>query len=235
MTGSPAVISVGRLVDGKDPITALRAFLGFAAGAPGAELWWIYHDDRLEPRLLAELDVNPALASRVHLVGRVDRAAMGAWLSGADVFLSASRHEGSGYALIEAIRCGCTPVVSNIAPHRAIAGPLGPRFPRPAMSHRRPRRSALWRSIAMRRWRGSTRTSPGTRWRSRALPRITPRRDRIAPAAATRAVARRHRRPVLRRPCATRRPAPSPSIDAHNSYVPVPSGRASMRHRTTCP
>lgn len=128
MTGSPAVVNVGRLVPGKDPLTALRAFCADALDAPTAELWWLYHDSELEGALRDELSRHPAVESRVHLVGRVEPSEVGAWLSGADVFLSASRHEGSGYALIEAIRCGCTPVVSDIAPHRAIAGDLGERF-----------------------------------------------------------------------------------------------------------
>jgi glycosyltransferase involved in cell wall biosynthesis len=128
MTGSPAVVSVGRLVPGKDPVTALRAFCTYAGGVAGAELWWLYHDAELEPALREELMRWPAVADRVHLVGRVEPEQIGAWLSGADVFLSASRHEGSGYALIEAVRCGCVPVVSDIAPHRAIVGGLGERF-----------------------------------------------------------------------------------------------------------
>lgn len=128
MTGSPAVVNVGRLVPGKDPLTALRAFCAYAHDAPEAELWWLYHDSELEGALRDELSRHQAVASRVHLVGRVEPSEMGAWLSGAEVFLSSSRHEGSGYALIEAIRCGCTPVVSDIAPHRAIAGDLGERF-----------------------------------------------------------------------------------------------------------
>jgi glycosyltransferase involved in cell wall biosynthesis len=36
------------------------------------------------------------------------------WYSASDVFISASHHEGSGYALIEAIHCGCYPVITNI-------------------------------------------------------------------------------------------------------------------------
>ncbi len=128
MTGSPAVVSVGRLIPGKDPLTALVAFCAFAARSPGSELWWLFHDGELEGAVRAELARHPGAAGRVHLVGRVSHDEVGAWLSGADVFLSASMREGSGYALIEAIRCGCTPVVTDIAPHRAIAGSLGVRF-----------------------------------------------------------------------------------------------------------
>lgn len=129
MVGEPAVVNVGRLVPGKDPLIALRAFCRYASSVPGATLWWLYHDAELEGALRAELDAHREVAGRVHLVGRVAASEVGVWLSGGDVFLSASRHEGSGYALIEAIRCGCTPVVSDIAPHRAIAAGLGERFP----------------------------------------------------------------------------------------------------------
>jgi glycosyltransferase involved in cell wall biosynthesis len=127
MTGSPSVVAVGRLVAGKDPLTALRGFAGFVARASDAELWWLYQDATIEHDVRAEITWL-GLDERVHLVGRVERDDMSAWLSGADIVLSASRHEGSGYALIEAIRCGCTPVVSDIAPHRAIVGELGTRF-----------------------------------------------------------------------------------------------------------
>ena len=53
---------------------------------------------------------------------------MADYYSAADVYVSASRSEGSGYALIEALACGLTPVVTDIAPFRAIAGEVGARF-----------------------------------------------------------------------------------------------------------
>ncbi len=126
--GEPAVICVGRLVPGKDPLTAVRGFLRFAAQAPNAHLWWLFHDDMLRAGLERELSAAGEPGERVHLVGEVGAHEVGAWLSACDVFVSASRHEGSGYSLIEALRCGCTPVVSDIAPHRAIAGEVGARF-----------------------------------------------------------------------------------------------------------
>lgn len=33
-----------------------------------------------------------------------------------------SHHEGSGYALVEALACGCVPVVTDVPPFRAITG-----------------------------------------------------------------------------------------------------------------
>jgi glycosyltransferase involved in cell wall biosynthesis len=46
----------------------------------------------------------------------------------ADIFVSASHREGSGYALIEALACGLVPVVTDIPAFRAIAGPCGERW-----------------------------------------------------------------------------------------------------------
>jgi glycosyltransferase involved in cell wall biosynthesis len=124
--GSPAVLIVGRLNDGKDPLTAVEAFGQFAIAAPDAHLWMIYTDAPLEPEVRRAAE---PLADRVHLVGAVPHHDMAAWFSGSDIVLSASRQEGSGYALIEALSCGCTPVVTDIGPHRAIVGNLGRRFP----------------------------------------------------------------------------------------------------------
>jgi glycosyltransferase involved in cell wall biosynthesis len=62
-------------------------------------------------------------------MGAVPHHDMAEWFSGSDIMFSASRHEGSGYALVEALACGCTPVVTDIGPHRVIVGDLGRRFP----------------------------------------------------------------------------------------------------------
>ena len=44
------------------------------------------------------------------------------YYAAADVFISGSHHEGSGYALIEAMSAGLVPVVTDIPSFRAIAG-----------------------------------------------------------------------------------------------------------------
>jgi glycosyltransferase involved in cell wall biosynthesis len=45
---------------------------------------------------------------------------MPAWYSASDLFVLGSSHEAAGYALIEACACGLLPVVTDIAPFRAI-------------------------------------------------------------------------------------------------------------------
>ena len=139
MRGDPAVIWVGRLNDGKDPVTAVRAFAALARRAPDAQLWMLYQDATLERDVHdalriadadadADGDAHPELDDRVHLVGAVPHDEMAAWFSSADIALSTSRHEAAGFSLLEALACGCTPVVTDIAPHRAIVGNLGRRF-----------------------------------------------------------------------------------------------------------
>ena len=62
------------------------------------------------------------------LVGRLDRAELPNYYAAADVFISGSHYEGSGYALIEALSAGVVPVVTNIPSFRAIAGDTGARW-----------------------------------------------------------------------------------------------------------
>jgi glycosyltransferase involved in cell wall biosynthesis len=126
VVGSPAIVWVGRLNEGKDPLTAVRALA--ALDSDSAHVWMIFQTATLQAEVLAEIGLFPGLHDRVHLIGEVPHDDIGLWLSAADVFLSTSHHEGSGYSLIEALACGCTPVVSDIAPHRAIVGDLGKQF-----------------------------------------------------------------------------------------------------------
>ena len=123
--GDPAIAWVGRLDANKDPMTVLDAIELAAPELPGLRLWCCYHAGGLLPRIEARIAESPALRDRVHLLGRLphDRVAM--LLSAADIFMLASHHEGSGYALIEALACGAAPIVSDIPSFRALAGTAG--------------------------------------------------------------------------------------------------------------
>jgi len=59
-----------------------------------------------------------ALSDRVRLLGSVEHGRLAAFYSAADLFVLGSHHEGSGYALIEALACGCVPVVTDVPPFR---------------------------------------------------------------------------------------------------------------------
>jgi glycosyltransferase involved in cell wall biosynthesis len=47
---------------------------------------------------------------------------MAAYFSAADLFIVGSHHEGSGYAVIEALACGAMPVVTDIPTFRRLTG-----------------------------------------------------------------------------------------------------------------
>jgi glycosyltransferase involved in cell wall biosynthesis len=129
-SGSPAVIWVGRLNPGKDPLTAIRAFAAAARSESmrGATLNLLYTDPADEAKVRAELGRHHGLAERVTLVGAVAHTEMASWFTSSDLILSTSHHEGSGYALLEALSCGCVPVVTDLPSHATIAGPWGTRF-----------------------------------------------------------------------------------------------------------
>ena len=126
--GDPVVLWVGRLNGGKDPITALKGLEIAFEQVAGARGWMIYHDAPLERDVREFVAQSPSLRDRVVLLGRVPHPEMARYYSAADIFISASHREGSGYALIEAMACGVVPVVTDIPSHRTIAGDCGARW-----------------------------------------------------------------------------------------------------------
>lgn len=129
LIGTPVVLWVGRLIESKDPLTAIAAFALAARELPEAQLHLIATDRALEVPVCDAIAELGALGKRVHLHDPVARDAMRALYRMADIFLSTSRREGSGYALIEAISEGCVPVATAIPSHRAIVGDLARTFP----------------------------------------------------------------------------------------------------------
>lgn len=111
--GSPAVLWVGRDTPGKDLDTVMRAFAMLRESHPAARLH-LLQTEPLRP------DRHP-LPDGVHAKGPVPLALMPRWYSAADLLVSASRHEGSGYAVIEAIACASPVVLSDIPSFRSIA------------------------------------------------------------------------------------------------------------------
>lgn len=121
--GNPCVVWVGRLIRGKDPMTVLEGVALAAARLPDLRLWCAF--GAAAPMLAevrARIAGNPQLAGRVHLLGEVPHAHVEALLRAADLFVSGSRAEGSGYAALEALACGVTPVLTDIPAFRALTG-----------------------------------------------------------------------------------------------------------------
>jgi glycosyltransferase involved in cell wall biosynthesis len=111
---------VGRLNVGKDPMTVINAFEKYIIACPQARLFMIYQTEELLPVIKRKLAENMQLQKAVILKGKVDHAEIEIWYNAADYFISGSHKEGSGYALIEAMSCGCIPVVTNIPSFKKI-------------------------------------------------------------------------------------------------------------------
>lgn len=120
MRGDPVYLSAGRLDTIKDPLTMLRGFERIASSQPDARLYLYYLTAEMLPEITAFLNERPALLDRVELRGRAPLEHMEAIYSSADFLLQASLREWSGLAVIEALSCGCIPIVSDIPSFRML-------------------------------------------------------------------------------------------------------------------
>jgi glycosyltransferase involved in cell wall biosynthesis len=120
MHGHPAVLWVGHLQAGKDPLTALEGVSLAAQRLPGLQLWCAYGSAPLLAQVQARIARDAWLAGRVHLLGPVPHGRVQTLMQAADLYLSASHAEGSGYAALEAMACGTTPVLADIPSFRAL-------------------------------------------------------------------------------------------------------------------
>jgi glycosyltransferase involved in cell wall biosynthesis len=128
MDGDPVYLSAGRLDGIKDPLTMLRGFERIAAEQPNARLYLYYLTSEMLDDITSFISDRHGLAGRIELRGRAPLKQMEAVYSSADFILQASTREWSGLAVIEAMSCGCIPIVSDIPSFRRITG--GGRFGR---------------------------------------------------------------------------------------------------------
>jgi glycosyltransferase involved in cell wall biosynthesis len=128
LTGDPLILWVGRLNENKDPLTVVRGLGDAFHAMRDARACMVYSNGTLEGQVRRAAGVAPDLRERITFVGRVPYERMSLYYSAADFFVSGSRQEGSGYALIEAMACGVVPVVTDIPPFRVIAGDCGVRW-----------------------------------------------------------------------------------------------------------
>jgi glycosyltransferase involved in cell wall biosynthesis len=120
--GDPCVLWVGRLTRGKDPLAVLDGIARVTARLPDLRLWCAFGAAPMLAEVRARIADDARLAGRVHLLGEVPHARIEALLRAADLFVSGSHAEGSGYAAMEAIACGVTPVLTDIPAFRALTG-----------------------------------------------------------------------------------------------------------------
>lgn len=129
--GAPALLWVGRLDANKDPLTVLRGFERLLVARPAATLTMVFGAAELLPDLGRMLAARPALSACVQLRGALPQEALAELYASADVFVLGSHHEGSGFALLEALSFGVTPVVTDIPAFHCIldGGRVGALFP----------------------------------------------------------------------------------------------------------
>ncbi len=114
----PIYIWVGRLIQVKNPLFLLEEIAVFLKKQPTAHLYLMYHDETL----LEECRKLTKGLSNVKFLGKVPHQELNDWFSAADYFVSASLREGSGYALCEAMACGCIPIVPSIGAFQFMTG-----------------------------------------------------------------------------------------------------------------
>ncbi|MDB5971983.1 MAG: glycosyltransferase [Hydrocarboniphaga sp.] len=120
--GDPCLLWVGHLNPGKDPMAVLDGVAAAVRQLPGLQLWCCYASAALLEAMRRRIDRDPLLAGRVHLLGRVAHAQVQELMRAADLFVLGSHAESCGYAVMEALACGVTPVVTDIPSFRALTG-----------------------------------------------------------------------------------------------------------------
>jgi glycosyltransferase involved in cell wall biosynthesis len=109
---------IGHLNQNKDPLVLLDGFNKLLQNHDGLILYMIYDDDTLLAEVKNIINNNELLFKNVVLVGKIDYQEIEFYCSGADFFVLGSHYEGSGYALCEALACGCIPIVTDIPSFR---------------------------------------------------------------------------------------------------------------------
>jgi glycosyltransferase involved in cell wall biosynthesis len=129
LSGAPLILWVGRLTANKDPLTVLD---GLEAALPllhDARVAFLFSEQMLGDQVAERIKSSAVLSDRISLIGRVPHDEIANYYGAADLFVSGSHSEGSGYALIEALACGLVPIVTDIPSFRTIAGAAGVFWP----------------------------------------------------------------------------------------------------------
>ena len=111
---SPVFLWAGNLIVRKDPLTVLEGFQHLFANYNKGALFMIYQEGQLLEQVRQRINNSDVLREHVHLIGHVSHPEMECFYKQADYFVSGSHAEGSGYALSEALSCGCVPIVTSI-------------------------------------------------------------------------------------------------------------------------
>jgi glycosyltransferase involved in cell wall biosynthesis len=125
--GNHNFLWVARLNVNKDPLTVVSAFEKYLLINGESKLYMIFQTEELLARLQLKISQSTVLQKGLQLVGKVAHEKLPDWYTACEFFISGSHAEGSGYALVEAMVCGCIPVVTAIPSFKKItaAGEYG--------------------------------------------------------------------------------------------------------------
>ncbi len=104
---------VGRLDKNKDPITVLKGFALFAKKKSKVSLTLFFENTELLPEVREFIKTNN-IENQVKLKGKSPHKELEKWYQKSGFFLLGSHKEGGPIALIEAMACGCIPIVTSI-------------------------------------------------------------------------------------------------------------------------
>ncbi len=121
LEGKTIFLWVGRLEKNKDPLTVVRGFTAFLEKNTKARLYMIFQQDDLLAVLQDWLKKHQQ-QERIILAGKQAHEDLQDWYSAADFIISGSHAEGSGIAVIEAMSCGCIPILTDIPSFRKLSG-----------------------------------------------------------------------------------------------------------------
>lgn len=114
LSGTINFLWVGSLNKRKDPLTVIHAFEKYLGVHSGSKLYMIYQSEELLPEIKKTMEANKVLEAAIELVGRIPNEQISTWYSAADFYISGSHGEGGSIAILEAMACGCIPVVTAI-------------------------------------------------------------------------------------------------------------------------
>ncbi|MES2372768.1 MAG: glycosyltransferase family 4 protein [Bacteroidota bacterium] len=113
---------IGRLDKIKDPLTVINGFEKFVSIMPSAKLHMIFQSGELLSSIRGQLDNKPWLKDHILLHGKVHHEELELWYSAADFLISGSLREAGSVVLLEAMACGCIPIVTAIPPSLKVTG-----------------------------------------------------------------------------------------------------------------
>lgn len=120
ITGDHNFLWVGRFNKNKDPLTVLKAFENYARKNDAAKIYMIFQEDELFNEVQNMINESTILNRTVKLLGKMPQEELRFWYCSCSFFLSGSHREGSGYAMMEAMACGCIPIATAIPSFKKI-------------------------------------------------------------------------------------------------------------------